>query len=392
MKGEERAPLDGVLVVDKPRGPTSHDVVWRLRKALRTKRIGHAGTLDPMASGVLVILVGEGTKLGPYLTAQDKHYVTEVALGVGTNTLDAEGEVTETRALPGWLEEELAQLAQLSQLPKLTSEESALAAHEVAARAPRIAAALAAETARRAQVPPAHSAIKVDGQRSYALARAGKEVELAARDVEVRALGCTAVSTSPPALTLTLSVQKGYYVRSLARDLGEHLGVPAHLTALRRTASGRFTLDRALPPDAGADALRRALVPLVEAASLGLWIEQLTADGARRARLGQRLRPDDFTSPPRVDEGTDEPRAAAWIAPDGQLVAIGCARLDAEGALRISVLRGFSALSTDAAGAAPSAPFSALSGTSEAVSTETCAREEDTPTARAADEPDDEEG
>ncbi|WP_245677755.1 tRNA pseudouridine synthase B [Chondromyces crocatus] len=329
-------PPDGVLVVDKPRGPTSHDVVFRLRRALGTKKLGHAGTLDPMASGVLVILVGEGTKLGPYLTAQNKRYVTDVALGVGTDTLDAEGRVTETTPLPPWLEDELSRLGDgepaEEQLPLL---------------APRIADALAAEKGRHAQVPPAHSAIKVDGQRSYALARAGKEVELAERPVEVYALACRGTALSPPGLRLELDVQKGYYVRSLARDLGKHLDVPAHLTSLRRTASGSFTIERALPPTAEPEALRAAIIPLVEAASLGLSIAHLTDDGTRRARLGQRLRLDDFTTPPPIGDGPVEEHASAWIAPDGQLVAIGIARHEDDGALKISVLRGFVSAAAD---------------------------------------------
>ncbi|HTN87108.1 MAG TPA: tRNA pseudouridine(55) synthase TruB, partial [Sorangium sp.] len=156
---------EGVLVIDKPRGPTSHDVVARLRRALGVKRIGHAGTLDPMASGVLVVLVGEATKLAPYLTAQDKRYTARVALGVGTDTLDADGDVTAAAPLPAWLDAELAALAAASGPPG----DAALAA-----LAPRIAAALDAERARRAQTPPAYSAIKVAGQRSYALARAGQ--------------------------------------------------------------------------------------------------------------------------------------------------------------------------------------------------------------------------
>lgn len=327
--------VEGVLVVDKPRGPTSHDVVARLRRALGTKRIGHAGTLDPMASGVLVVLVGEATKLAGYLTAQDKRYEARVALGVGTDTLDAEGKVTETRPIPGWLAEEIGDLE----------------------RAPRIAAAIAAERARRTQVPPAHSAIQVGGRRSYALARAGQAVELAPRPVEVRSIALRGASRSrregaPPSdampeLTLELEVSKGYYVRSLARDLGEHLEVPAHLTALRRTASGAFTLDRAVALDAlcapspGDDALRRALLPLAEAAAIGLPTARLTEAGAQRARLGQRLRHDDFDAPPPLGDTPDDAAAAAWLAPDGRVVALGSAWIEG-GEPRYSVLRGFS--------------------------------------------------
>lgn len=327
--------VHGVLVVDKPRGPTSHDVVARMRRALGTRRVGHAGTLDPMASGVLVVLAGEATKLAPYLTAEDKRYVARVALGTGTDTLDAEGQVSETQPIPGWLREEIAAL------------EGDPAGLE---RAPRIAAALAAERERRAQVPPAHSAIKVGGQRSYALARAGQEVDLAARPVEVRALGLRAAawSAGAPEIEVELLVSKGYYVRSLGRDLGAHLGLPAHLTALRRTASGAFTIDRAArltEERASGEALLRALIPLEQAAALGLPTARLTEEGAQRARQGKPMRLADFTEPPPVVAGESE-AAAAWLGPDGQLVAVGRARRapdagDAGDAVELLVLRGF---------------------------------------------------
>ncbi|AUX23504.1 uncharacterized protein SOCEGT47_040310 [Sorangium cellulosum] len=392
---------DGVLVIDKPSGPTSHDVVARLRRALGVKRIGHAGTLDPMASGVLVVLVGEATKLAPYLTAQDKRYTARVVLGVGTDTLDANGEVTATRALPRWLDEELDALARAG--GPLGGD----AGEALARAAPRLAAALDAERARRAQTPPAYSAIKVAGQRSYALARAGQAVDLSARAVEVRSLGLTGASGGGPAalagasgggpaalagasgggpaalagapgggpaalagapgggpaalagapapgsatatLELDLAVSKGYYVRSLARDLGAHLEVPAHLSALRRTASGSFTLDQAVALDAGVDALRAALRPLAEAASSSLPVAFLTEHGARRARLGQALTESDFTVVPT------HPGASVWLAPDGQVVALGAPELGEDVAerplslatARFSVLRGFTGVAND---------------------------------------------
>ncbi|XXX71626.1 tRNA pseudouridine(55) synthase TruB [Sorangium sp. So ce134] len=345
---------EGVLVIDKPRGPTSHDVVARLRRALGVKRIGHAGTLDPMASGVLVVLVGDATKLAPYLTAQDKRYTARVVLGVGTDTLDADGEITAAQPLPAWLDEELGALAGAGGPPGA----GALAA------APRIAAALDAERSRREQTPPAYSAIKVAGQRSYALARAGQAVDLAARAVEVRSLavagasrggpgalpGAPAEGAGPATLDLELEVSKGYYVRSLARDLGAHLGVPAHLSALRRTASGAFTAAQAVPLDAGAEALRASLRPLAEAAAESLPVARLTEDGARRARLGQSLTDTDFSLAPA------HPGPAVWLDPDGRVVALGAAESagagGAEGspalsAARFSVLRGFP-MATDA--------------------------------------------
>ncbi|WP_437594562.1 tRNA pseudouridine synthase B [Sorangium sp. So ce1000] len=344
--------VEGVLVIDKPRGPTSHDVVARLRRALGVKRIGHAGTLDPMASGVLVVLVGEATKLAPYLTAEDKRYVARVVLGVGTDTLDADGEITAAQPLPAWLDAELGALAGAGGPP---------GGEELARAAPRIAAAVDAERARQDQAPPAYSAIKVAGQRSYALARAGQAVDLAARAVEVRSLEVTsarraepgwlpgapalAKRAAPATLELALEVSKGYYVRSLARDLGARLDVPAHLSALRRTASGSFTLEQAVPLDAGAEALRASLRPLAEAAAASLPVARLTEHGARRARMGQSLTECDFSMAPA------HPGAAVWLDPDGHVVAVGAAEIaDADGSespttpspSRFSVLRGFS--------------------------------------------------
>ncbi|WP_438044617.1 tRNA pseudouridine synthase B [Sorangium sp. So ce128] len=337
---------EGVLVIDKPRGPTSHDVVARLRRALGVKRIGHAGTLDPMASGVLVVLVGEATKLAPYLTAQDKRYTARVVLGVGTDTLDADGQITATQPLPPWLDAELGALAGAGGPP---------GGEALARAAPRIAAAIDAERARREQAPPAYSAIKVAGQRSYALARAGQAVELSARAVEVRSLevtgasrgvfGAPAAGAAPATLDLDLGVSKGYYVRSLARDLGAHLDVPAHLSALRRTASGSFTVEQAVSLDAGAEALRASLRPLADAAAASLPVARLTEHGARRARMGQALTESDFSMAPA------HPGAAVWLDPDGVVVALGASEvadanagegLPAPSPTRFSVLRGFS--------------------------------------------------
>jgi tRNA pseudouridine55 synthase len=296
----------GVVVVDKPQGPTSHDVVGRVRRMLGTRRVGHAGTLDPMARGVLVILVGEATKLGPYLTAHDKGYLATVAFGSATDTLDAEGRVTRTAEVPAWLREELAALPAVGA---------------------RLGEALAAEAARTEQVPPAYSAISVDGRRSYDRARAGEDVELAPRTVEVRALrileGAAPVPAPVPVpvpdpwLVLELEVSKGYYVRSLARDLGERLGVPAHLRALARTSSGPFHVRDAVRLDAGAEALRAGLIPLADAASRALPCGRLTAEGAVRTRQGKRLSALDFVELPPLDQ------ASAWIDPDGRLAAVG---------------------------------------------------------------------
>lgn len=316
-----RGGLDGVIIVDKPRGLTSHDVVARARRALGERRIGHAGTLDPLATGVLVVLVGEGTKLAPYLTAADKRYAARVTFGAATATLDADGEIVARAEVPA----------------ALLAELRAIEADPAADPGELLTGALRAEAERTSQVPPAFSAIHVGGERSHDLARAGKEVALDPRAVAVRSLRVLGASAAEdaPSLELDVAVSKGYYVRSLARDLGERLGVPAHLSALRRTESGRFTLDGASSLDAGAAGLREGILPLVDAVRRALPVAHLTEEGARKARQGKRLTSDDFAqneAPPR--EG-----AAAWVDPRGALTAMGEAA--DEGVF--VVLRGFSA-------------------------------------------------
>lgn len=294
----EAAGPHGILVVDKPVGPTSHDVVGKARRKLGTRRIGHAGTLDPMASGVLVLMVGEGTKLGPYLTSHAKRYRARITFGLATDTLDREGQETASAEIPAWLRDELEGLARGAE------------------PGPRLAAAFAAELARTTQIPPAFSAIKVDGRRSYDRARKGEEVELPEREVTLREI--QAISADPtgdrPFVDIDLDVSKGYYVRSLARDLGDRLGLPAHLGALRRTASGPFTLERAvLIENIHAD----GLVPVPTAAVEALPAGQLTEDGAVRAQHGKPLSEADFVCLPPIGE------ASAWLDAAGRLVAIG---------------------------------------------------------------------
>jgi tRNA pseudouridine55 synthase len=315
----------GVIVVNKPLGMTSHDVVARVRRLLGTRRVGHAGTLDPMAQGVLVVLVGEATKLAPYLTAADKVYIAHVTFGRATDTLDAEGRTTEVAEVPAWLQDEIEWHRDEGQ----------------GSGSPRLDQAVAAELARTEQVPPAYSAIQVDGRRSYNLARAGEAVALAPRPVAVRYLSIVCAHLAEPRITLQLGVSKGYYVRSLARDLGERLGVPAHLSWLHRLVSGDFKINDWVALDAGAGALRAALIPMAEAAARSLPVGRLTTEGAERARQGKRLGVADFTDPPPVAD------ASAWLDPEGRLVAIGRAvgraveEPGAEGGAVLSILRGF---------------------------------------------------
>lgn len=299
----------GMLVIDKPSGPTSHDVVSRVRRALGTRTVGHAGTLDPMASGVLLVMIGECTKLSRYLTLERKSYEARVCLGVETDTLDAEGKETRRCELgAGWVEQ--LEDASRGALPD------------------RIARALQQERARTEQVPPAFSAIKQEGVRAYALARRGVEVVIPSRPVHVFELELIGASPSTHQLDFRMLVSKGYYVRSFARDLGLGLGLPAHLTSLRRTSTGDWTLERAVPLDAlKADA---PLVPTAEVARVCMPSAKLTTHGARRAVCGQTLGDEDFLEVP------PQSGPSVWFDEIGALVAVG-ERIDG----RPVVARGF---------------------------------------------------
>ena len=230
--------LNGWLVVDKPVGPTSAQVVGKLKWALRQGghgkvKIGHGGTLDPLASGVLPIALGEATKLSGYLLNGRKAYRFTVQFGSATSTDDAEGEVVATS--------------------------------DVRPTQAQLLAALPAFTGPIRQRPPAYSALKVDGQRAYALARAGETVELAERDLVIHSLALVEMTQS--SATLDVHCSKGTYVRSLARDLALALGTVGHVTLLRRTGAGPFTLDQALSLDKWVElvhgpAPEQALLPL----------------------------------------------------------------------------------------------------------------------------------
>lgn len=278
----------GIWIVDKPSGPTSHDIVAAARRCLGTRRVGHAGTLDPMASGVLILLVGEATKLSDVATSEDKAYVTEVRFGRGTDSFDAEGQTTEQVTLPeAWLD------------------------------AGRLRAALDIERQRSSQVPPAVSAVKVAGQRSYRLAREGRAPELAPRSVSVHALEL--LDWGAELVRLALRVSKGYYVRSLARDLGAALGAPAHLSRLRRVQSGGFRIEEAAawPPTTAP-----ALLSLRDALPRLLPTARLTPSGVVRARQGKTLTATDFLAP-GPPEGTDPGVTLAWTDAEGAPVALG---------------------------------------------------------------------
>jgi tRNA pseudouridine55 synthase len=234
----DRAALHGLIVVDKPAGLTSADVVKRVRDRLRVARAGHTGTLDPLATGVLPVCLGDATKLAGYLIAEDKAYRATIALGVETDTYDADGEVTARDE------------ARASQVT-----------------ADAIGAALAHRTGAQLQAPPLYSAIKVGGRRMHELARAGQSVERAPRPVTFHRLALVALEpatgTAPPRAVIDIECSKGTYVRSLAFDLGRDLGCGAHLAALRRTRTGAYGEALAIPLDrVDRAAVLAALIPL----------------------------------------------------------------------------------------------------------------------------------
>jgi tRNA pseudouridine55 synthase len=204
----------GVLLIDKAPDMTSHDVVAIARKALNTKKIGHCGTLDPMATGLLMLVIGRATKIQDLLMSEDKEYQGTLTLGKSTSTQDRQGEVIEERPVP-------------------------------TLDAAQIDAAFAKFTGHFDQIPPMVSAIKKDGVPLYKLARKGQTIEREPRPVYVTNHQITRVEL--PEIDFTVNCSKGFYVRTYAHDIGDDLGCGGHLSALRRTRSGKFTLDRAVP-------------------------------------------------------------------------------------------------------------------------------------------------
>jgi tRNA pseudouridine55 synthase len=270
----------GLAVVDKPQGMTSHDVVSRCRRIFGTRKVGHAGTLDPMATGVLVVGVERATKILGLLTASDKSYAATVRLGQTTTTEDAEGEVLQTVSA------------------------SAVADTE-------IDAAVAALRGEISQVPSAVSAVKVGGKRAYKLAREGQAVELAPRNVRIDRFDVIEIRRCGDVIDVDVEVDcsTGTYIRALARDVGAALGVGGHLVALRRTRVGRFGLDEARTLDALAD-IPRLSYDLDEACLLAFPRRDLSAEETESARHGRALNP----------AGIDGVYAA--MAPDGQVISL----------------------------------------------------------------------
>ena len=251
----------GLVIVDKPAGITSHDVVSRVRRIVGSRRVGHAGTLDPMATGVLVLGVERSTKLMNHLILVDKSYTATIRLGAATSTDDADGEPTGGAPAAGLTEA-------------------------------RVRAAMAELTGLIQQRPSSVSAIKVDGRRAYARVRAGEDVDLDAREVTVsrlEILGAPRPVGDFLDLDVAVDVSSGTYVRALARDLGEALGVGGHLTALRRTRVGPFSESGSLTLEQLAELADPIMLPLPAAIAVAMPIRRLAAEDARELTFGRSI-------------------------------------------------------------------------------------------------------
>lgn len=300
--------VNGVLVVDKPQGPTSHDIVAEARRALQTRRIGHTGTLDPLATGVLPLVIGQATRLSQFLTGAPKGYEATVRLGVATDTYDAEGEAVRS-----------------SPFDRVSAVSDAA-----------IADALESFRGAFDQVPPPYSAKKVAGVRSYALARRQMEVRSAPVRVTVSLLEL--IERRGELVRLRVEAGAGFYVRSLAHDLGERLGCGAHLDTLRRYRSGPFTLEAAMTVEelrSGGDAAEGYIVPM-ERLLEDLPVIDLSDSGTIRARHGNALGPGDA----RPRSGTIPPEGGLCrlFSGEGRLVAL--ARRSPGGSLQPVVVLG----------------------------------------------------
>ncbi|MCB9639494.1 MAG: tRNA pseudouridine(55) synthase TruB [Myxococcales bacterium] len=281
--------MDGLLILDKPQGLTSMQALARVKRLLRIKKAGHTGTLDPIATGVLPICLGQATRLAQYLLASEKRYEAEMRLGIETDTLDSEGTILQETPVPSDLSNE------------------------------QIIEALARYVGPQMQQPPAFSALKIQGQRAYDLARAGKEVELEARPVEIFSIELLSIEL--PFVRFSCHVSKGTYIRSLIRDLGQELGCGAHMSALRRTQAGSFAIDQTLTleqieadPEAA-----KATVLTLEQMLEELPAVQLDEEEARRLRQGLIAHTLQTRAPETASEAEDIHRA---LDPQQRVVAL----------------------------------------------------------------------
>ena len=281
--------ISGILNIDKPAGMTSHDVVDRVRQMTGQRRVGHAGTLDPLATGVLVVCLGQATRVAEYLMASDKVYQAQIRLGVSTDTHDAEGEVTATAEVNVGEEEVLR--------------------------------ALASFTGSIQQVPPMYSALKREGTPLHRLARQGITVEREPRSVEIHNIEL--LDWTPPLLTIRVACSPGTYIRALARDLGQKLGCGAHLQSLTRLASGHFTLEKAVSLDELAETFDRGdwqeLVHPLDEALLDFDPMVVDAQTEQRIRHGQQVQVPPLAPPKR---GGIERGVCRAYSQTGELIGI----------------------------------------------------------------------
>lgn len=301
-------PFNGVIVVDKPRGPTSHDIVAEARRALQTRRIGHTGTLDPLATGVLPLVLGQATRLSQFLTGAAKGYEAAIRLGVATATYDAEGDVRRTTSFEG--------------VARITDVE--------------IERALDAFRGTFDQLPPPYSAKKIAGVRAYSLAR--RQLEVPTTPVRVTVTRLELLERCGDLVRVRVEAAAGFYVRSLAHDLGERLGCGAHLDELRRYRSGPFTLEDAITIEelrAGAEAAETYVVPM-EHLLEDLPVVELSDSGTIRARHGNALGPADAR--PRAGSIPPEGGLCRLFSGEGRLVAL--ARRSTAGSLQPVVVLG----------------------------------------------------
>ncbi len=303
--GSGRRAMDGVLLIDKPAGPTSHDVVARLRRSTGERSIGHTGTLDPRATGLLPLVLGRATRIASLLSGRDKTYEATIRFGWYTETDDAEGQP-------------------LGEPSVRRPDDAALAA------------ALESFVGTFPQVPPRHSAKKLQGRRAYELARRQADFELRPVEVTVRRLELT--RRTDDSATIRLTVSTGFYVRALARDLGERLGCGGHLESLRRTGSGPFDVSDAIGLDEaerlGPDVASHLMTPAAALADLPA--VELTEAGLKRAAHGNPVGPEHLAGRAVPPSGLGGP--VRLLGPDGRLVALAGSR---GGALHPAVVLGY---------------------------------------------------
>ena len=295
--------MNGVLIVDKPLGPTSHDVVARVRRAIGISRIGHTGTLDPLATGVLPLVVGRATRLAQFLSADEKEYLAGIRLGATTATYDAEERLVRDGS------GEPVLLRPVGHPPALTETD--------------LRQTLSEFTGTYWQVPPPFSAKKVGGTPAYRLARVNKDVEL--KPVEVTVSDLELMSYADGLATVRVVCSSGFYVRSLANDFGERMGCGGHLESLRRSRAGEFRVERAVPlsviQEEGTAALRR-LMP-VESLLSRLPHVVVNERGARRAAHGNALAAEDLWDADRTVPPRSVPGPVRVLDAEGALLAIG---------------------------------------------------------------------